>query len=73
MYETPVKLKDPFPWINWHSKTNRTAKVIIKPGTYSGQKKTLYQISVSTRKYWEECPGKNIKNCNGEQYNWHQP
>ncbi len=30
MYETPVKLKDPFPWINWHSKTNRTAKSDIK-------------------------------------------
>ncbi len=50
MYETPVKLKDPFPWINWHSKTNRTAKVILKPGTYSGQMKTLYQISVKINK-----------------------
>lgn len=34
MYETLVK--DPFPQINFHSKTNRTAKGIIKPATYSG-------------------------------------
>lgn len=51
MYETPKKMWDPFSWIKWYNESTRIGETTEGISRYSRRLRTLYQISIVTRKF----------------------